>query len=713
MPASGAGTLLEAIARLTDRSSAETGDAAATIATVRRLAEHAVDLRRPPAWAILAVLVCGSALLRFWAGVRVAGLWIMPDEAIYASLGQSLYRLGELSIFGGDTALYSLVYPLLAGLPLAWGDLERGYLVLKALQALVMSLTAIPVYLWGRTLVSRGWALVAAALTLALPGLLYSGLVMTEVAFLPVALLAAWAMARALEKPTVARQAVVVAAIAVAAGTRLQAIVLVPVLVTALLLEALLDRDLRTVRRFLPTLGGIALLALAWSAYRLRDGGPWTKLLGSYQEAGAAPYEPVEVLRFSLYHLGDALVLVAVVPLCALALVAIETFLGREREAAVRAFVAVAVSTTAWLVVEVGAFASVHVRRLAERDLLALAPLAFLGFAVWLDRGAPRPPLRTGLVAGGALVTLLALPLRRFAQAEALPDAFTMTPFFKLIERDPSFDPKPIALALAFALLAALALTPGRWPAALPVTVFALLTLTSVLASREIAERATYDDRFLLGGNRDWVNTVPGVDGPVAFLYTGELYWNGVYQHLFWNDRVSRVYYLFPESVPGPLPQEPLSVGPGGSLNRRGGRFTPERFVVASADTKFIGTPIAELQQYGILQPGLLLWRLDGDMRLSYTVSAVRPDGDMHEPGRIVAHACRRGFFRVTLLAKASRRVELRRNGEPYRTLRFGSEDETWSGEIPAVRQPGFGTCSLEVRGDSLLGSTVFEFVRL
>ena len=65
-----------------------------------------------------------------------------------------------------------------------------------------MSLTAVPVYLWGRSLVGSRGALVAAALTLALPGLVYSGLVMTEVLFYPVLVLAAWAAARAIQEPT-------------------------------------------------------------------------------------------------------------------------------------------------------------------------------------------------------------------------------------------------------------------------------------------------------------------------------------------------------------------------------------------------------------------------------------------------------------------------------------------------------------------------------
>ena len=233
-----------------------------------------------------------------------------------------------------------------------------------------------------------------------------------------------------------------------------------------------------------------------------------------------------------------------------------------------------------------------------------------------------------------------------------MPDAFTIAPLFEIIERRPEFDPRPLVALVALALLAGFALLPRRALVALPVAIFALLVVASVSASREVGKRATYDDTFLLGGARDWVERKLGPDAQVAYLYTGELYWNGVYQHRFWNPNITRVYYLYPEAVPGPIPQEPVTVTQTGLLERSGGRFAPERYVVAPADTKFIGTEIAELKQYGILQPGLILWRLKDDMQLSYTVSGVRPDGDIHEPVRVVAHECEGGYFRITLIGK-------------------------------------------------------------
>ena len=69
----------------------------------------------------------------------------------------------------------------------------------------------VTVYVWARSLARKGWALAAAALTAALPAFVYTGLVMTEVAFFPLAVLAAWAMARALARPAVANQMLAVA----------------------------------------------------------------------------------------------------------------------------------------------------------------------------------------------------------------------------------------------------------------------------------------------------------------------------------------------------------------------------------------------------------------------------------------------------------------------------------------------------------------------
>ena len=58
-----------------------------------------------------------------------------------------------------------------------------------------MTSTAIPLFLWARKLVAPVFALVAVALTLLMPAFIYTGMLMTENAFLPAFVLAAFAIA--------------------------------------------------------------------------------------------------------------------------------------------------------------------------------------------------------------------------------------------------------------------------------------------------------------------------------------------------------------------------------------------------------------------------------------------------------------------------------------------------------------------------------------
>jgi len=71
-------------------------------------------------------LVAASTVAYGLAGRRVPGLWIMPDEAIYAERGLRLWHDGSLPLFRGQGAGYGVLYPVLAGLPLAIGDLAQG-----------------------------------------------------------------------------------------------------------------------------------------------------------------------------------------------------------------------------------------------------------------------------------------------------------------------------------------------------------------------------------------------------------------------------------------------------------------------------------------------------------------------------------------------------------------------------------------------------------
>ena len=189
----------------------------------------------------------------------------MPDEGIYGERAEAFWRHGPWTLLHDGTAAYGLVYPALAGISLA-GSTAQGYASLKLLQALVVSLAAVPVLVYGRRLMPERHAFAAAVLTVASPLLLYSGLLMTEVVFYPVAAWALLAIARAVATGEPRHQAIALAVIGLAILTRAQSVVFLAVFVVAIAADAAIEGRAARLRMFWPTIavagaGVIALVA--------------------------------------------------------------------------------------------------------------------------------------------------------------------------------------------------------------------------------------------------------------------------------------------------------------------------------------------------------------------------------------------------------------------------------------------------------------------
>ena len=356
----------------------------------------------------------------------------MPDEFLYAELGRSAYASHSLDVLGRDVPFYSFVHPLLIGGPLSIGDPERGYSLAKSLQVVVMMSAAVPAYAWARRLVPPVWALLAGALTLVPPALAYAGLLVTEASFYPAFVLAAWATARAITRPTPTGQALAVAAILLAAGVRVQALVLLPAFVTAVVLAALLERRPRVALRLAPACAALLVAFGAWFAFQVARAGTASSVLGGYASTADLAYSPIEVARYVLYHVGDVLLFTAVLPVCALASLTYVAVRRPERDPDLHAYLAVALSFLTWMILEVGSFASRYVHHLAERNLFHVAPLLFVGFVAWLQRGAPRAARGSFVIALVAFVLVVALPVEEFTSLRALHNEFTLVPLYEL-----------------------------------------------------------------------------------------------------------------------------------------------------------------------------------------------------------------------------------------------------------------------------------------
>jgi hypothetical protein len=648
----------------------------------------------------LAALVGLSTIVRWWAAERIPTPWIAPDELLYGLLGRSLWEHGNLHLLGQPTRFFSLISPALVGGPLRLGNLQTGYDLLKGLQALAMSLAAVPVYLWGRAFLTRAGALVAAALSLAIPGLVYSGLIMTEVAFYPLLLLAAWAIATALVRGTVGSQVLALGAIALASLTRLQAAVLVPVFFTALAIDLALARDRSRLRRFWPFAAGTGALAVLWIAYRLRHGGPVSQVLGGYQAAGETHYSVVDALRFVLYHAEYTLVFTGVVPVCAFALLVAQAARSRP-DPAVRAYLATTSALTVWLVAEVGIFASRHVGLLAERNLFGLAPLFFLGLMLWIERGLPRPRVATAAVALGAAILLVALPVARFVTVPALPDTFTLLPLYRLGVHYPHLNLELVATAALLAGVALFVAAPRRFGLVVPAALGLAFAVASISANRVVVGQATLVQPGTLGPDPRWIDKAAA--GPVAYVYTGDVYWSSVWESAFWNRRIEAVYDLLLAQVPGGLPQP--SVGPyeDGRVVTADGKGLRWSYVVASNSITWRGTPIASSPA------GLALWRLRPPFRMATWVQNVQYNGVVDEHAKIFAYDCRRGAFHVALVAPGARSVRLLLNEAAFRRFELEAGKDL-ALTVPVVPPARHRLCSFDLLTNAPVTVTQFGF---
>ncbi|HEY6076732.1 MAG TPA: glycosyltransferase family 39 protein, partial [Gaiella sp.] len=181
----------------------------------------AVTRNRGPAFA-LAGLVVGSFVVYALLSTLVSVPRVHPDEVRYMIGASALVEGDGLSLRGDEYGFGPLHAAVLSLVLWLSSSLEAAYPWFKVVNALFWALTAVPVYLLARRLVSTWWAVLAAGLTLAIPSSISVGTVMTEsMAFLA----AAWvlyATMLALERLTVPRQLWLLVAIGVAFLTRSQ-----------------------------------------------------------------------------------------------------------------------------------------------------------------------------------------------------------------------------------------------------------------------------------------------------------------------------------------------------------------------------------------------------------------------------------------------------------------------------------------------------------
>ena len=549
----------------------------------------------------------------------------MVDELIYSELARSIADSGELLVREVPASGYGIVYPALISPAYAIFDrLTEAYAAVKTLNALVMSLAAVPAYLLARRVVGTGVSLLAAVLAVSLPSLVYTGSVMTENVFYPVFLVVALLFTLVLERPTTIRQIALVAAIGIACATRVQAVALVPALLTAPLLFGLFGRE--SWRLATPAVP-LALRSRAGrrSSPPRRPARPRPVILdlfGAYSIVGESDYDPGQVLRYVMYHVAELDLYLGIVPVAATIVL-----VGRARslDRPLQALLAVALATSFWLVVVVSAFASVFAQRIQERNLFVVAPLFLVLLLAWVDRGAPRPRVQALVAAGLAAALVLLIPFDRFIHTSALSDTLMLLPWWSVQDRVSLEWISELAFGLAVLLAVAFLLVPRRYALALPLVVLAYYAVVfyPIWAGKHGVRQASAGAVFqgIRSVPRDWIDSALPAGARVAVLWTGRADRLTVNQNEFFNRSVGPIYYTR-QPTPGGIGETPVRVDSRDGVVRLidGAPLEVEYLL-----TDGLVTPEGEVMARDDLL-GTTLWRIGGDVVSTTSVTGLYPN---------------------------------------------------------------------------------------
>jgi hypothetical protein len=571
---------------------------------------------------VLGLVVVAALGVYVLLSTGVDGPRVHPDEEIYAAAASSLVEGEGLTMRGADYGFGPVLPLVLAAIIRLAGDVDTAYAWFKAANALFFALTAVPVFLLARRLVSDWWAVLAAALSVAIPSSVSIGTVMTESLSYLVAVWALYAMAVALERPTVLRQLAVLAAIAVAFFARAQFGVLYASWVGALCMVWLIAPESRPRRadliRFWPTAVPLVVGVLAFAA-RLASGASAAGPLGGYGVLWRG-YDPLEVAKWVVYHLGDFAVYLAIVPVAVAPIVLWElTRAGRAGSRPAAAFVALFTSANLFGLLVVAAFASTPwgFDRLHDRYAFYLIPLWLVGLVVWLASGLPRPLVASAVGVVAALALVLILPFGQLANEagiDTVPGALWERIEAELAGPGPASGRLALGLFVV-ALLAGTFLLPRRIArVALPLAVAATFAASSYYAWQRMIG-APEDAVFAGGFQRDWIDERLPAAATVTKLYLDTSCGSALERHAlylteYFNSTVDRGAYV-DDTVPDGLPSDRVDVARSGELELSAGTPLVADYVFTQPGIQLAGRRIAEGTA-----ARLVLWQVGGPVRV-------------------------------------------------------------------------------------------------
>jgi hypothetical protein len=352
----------------------------------------------------------GLAALYAWQASRRPVPTIFTDELELTQLARAIAETGEPARRGEPYGLATLVAYVLA--PVWWlGTSTASWAAAKLVLTLAMTATVFPAYGLARMVVAKWYALGAAGAAVAVPALAYAPFLVEEPLAYPLATLALWLIARALERPSWARVSAALGASVVAALTRTQLSILLMVLLLGLLW---IGWQTETVRRWRSTwstwdwAGAVILVVgvvFAFSAAIGHASTAWRNTTFAFKD---------RIFENAAWAMGALAIGIGVLPVLA-GIAALARPRSEKRDPATGAFVVTSVAAIAVFLSYAGikgAYNStVFSTLVVERNLIYLCPVLFAATALAFARGVGRG----WAIAGAAVFTIYvvtAAPLR-------------------------------------------------------------------------------------------------------------------------------------------------------------------------------------------------------------------------------------------------------------------------------------------------------------
>ena len=265
-----------------------------------------------------------------------------------------------------------------------------------------MSLAAVPAYFLARRVLAQPLALVAAALAVAVPSLIYTGTLMTENAFYPLFLCAALALVLVARAADALRTASSLGVCLVAFLTRAQAVALLPALLTAPLCSS--AGRARVPRASRCSTDSAAAGFVGVLVVQLARGRSPLGVLGAYEVTGRADYSVGrggEVVRSTTSPSSTSSSASSRSRRCSCS-----RSCARRLDRRDRIFLAAALPVLLARARGRRVRVAADVAAIEERNMFYVAPLFLIALLVWIERGA------AAAAAGAAIAAVLAAGCR-------------------------------------------------------------------------------------------------------------------------------------------------------------------------------------------------------------------------------------------------------------------------------------------------------------